>query len=88
MYSVGGDGRVIQWTVVRDDMRRVDIIKLSLDNPDLGPDGTFMEALGKHGVITKKGVIPTLMMKSSEMRRLKLIQNTYSVTGSISLLRV
>jgi len=41
-FSVSSDGRVICWTLVKNEMTKVEIIKLKTDEPIEGPDGSLM----------------------------------------------
>ena len=41
-FSVSSDGRVICWTLVKNEMTRVEIIKLKTDEPVEGPDGSLV----------------------------------------------
>eukprot|EP00918_Siedleckia_nematoides_P049891 GHVU01109260.1.p1 GENE.GHVU01109260.1~~GHVU01109260.1.p1 ORF type:complete len:711 (+),score=130.97 GHVU01109260.1:17-2149(+) len=46
-YSVSSDGRVVSWTIVKNELHYTDIIKLRLDDvPNEGPDGTELVTLG------------------------------------------
>ncbi|XP_006814057.1 dynein intermediate chain 2, ciliary-like [Saccoglossus kowalevskii] len=46
-FSVSSDGRVVSWTLVKNELIYTDIITLKLDGtPDEGPDGTQIVTLG------------------------------------------
>uniref|UniRef100_H2YH09 Dynein axonemal intermediate chain 1 n=1 Tax=Ciona savignyi TaxID=51511 RepID=H2YH09_CIOSA len=46
-FSVSSDGRVVSWTLVKDELIYADVIKLTVDNlPTDGPDGTQLQLLG------------------------------------------
>nr|XP_002129294.1 dynein intermediate chain 2, ciliary [Ciona intestinalis] len=47
LYSVSSDGRVVSWTLVKDELIYADVIKLTVDDlPTEGPDGTQLQLLG------------------------------------------
>lgn len=47
-YSVSSDGRVVSWTLVKDELVFADIITLTVDDvPTDGPDGTQLQMLGE-----------------------------------------
>lgn len=46
-FSVSSDGRVVSWTLVKNELHYHDVIKLSLpEAPNDGPDGTKLSTLG------------------------------------------
>nr|CAB3238694.1 dynein intermediate chain 2, ciliary [Phallusia mammillata] len=46
-FSVSSDGRVVSWTLVKDELVYSDVITLSVDSaPAEGPDGTQLQLLG------------------------------------------
>ncbi|CAK8676508.1 dynein intermediate chain 2, ciliary-like [Clavelina lepadiformis] len=46
-FSVSSDGRVVSWTLVKDELIYADVISLTVDDvPAEGPDGTQLQLLG------------------------------------------
>jgi hypothetical protein len=46
LYSVGGDGRVVQWTLASQDLRHHDVVTLVIDPPIRASDGSLVHAIG------------------------------------------
>ena len=57
-YSVSSDGRVVSWTLVKDELVYNDIITLTVEDvPTDGPDGTQLQMLGKFVFNFFKGLL-------------------------------
>ncbi|NWR85731.1 DNAI1 protein, partial [Furnarius figulus] len=45
-FSISSDGRIVSWTLVKNELVHVDIIKLSVDGTMQGPEGLQLQTLG------------------------------------------
>jgi len=78
-YSVSSDGRVVSWTLVKDELVFADIITLTVDDvPTDGPDGTQLQMLGCGTSFDFHKKIDYLFLVGTEEGRIHKCSKAYS----------
>ncbi|CAG0916908.1 unnamed protein product [Notodromas monacha] len=70
LYSVGGDGRVVQWTLASQDLRHHDVVILAIDPPIKATDGSLVHAVGCGTALAFHKMMRTTFVVATEEGRI------------------